>query len=444
MRFSSLFIVICLTLTGFHIEADEEDCDILCRAGIDLGPLELKEKEKERSVKKKTYNTTRLSNLIISDTESTQNLLNNGLGYVNDALKAEGERFSFSIDIGNARGDRHNFSIRNVKMFLEDQSEKYTLFEIDEISCSDGKYSGVGINDLEYITDLYNFKLPNIDYIYMPSECKLSSLDINLPTILALSDIEYGPTSVPMSLFGTLEKGSSDIDLGYSLKTNNDKISFKITLNLANQLMFSGSETISINRQLLYETMETIRSSVLIQTKYTEEKIINNREKFYATLFNLIENGYLIDEFDDEIDYFIASNPLKLYGISYELTWSDDLFRKISSLSNGMVDGGMLALKAYTISKMRRYEFLMLLESFDIGLEYEKQGLFGDILYSLYSESFDEAKKFVSNPQGLGISINSPNGIDNRTLMGIEENPTLIFTILNNINFRVYANPDIY
>jgi len=28
--------------------------------------------------------------------------------------------------------------------------------------------------------------------------------------------------------------------------------------------------------------------------------------------------------------------------------------------------------------------------------------------------------------------------------MGIEQNPTLIFSILNNINLRIYANPDIY
>ena len=144
------------------------------------------------------------------------------------------------------------------------------------------------------------------------------------------------------------------------------------------------------------------------------------------------------------MDYLIVANPVKWYGMSYEIAWSDGLFRQISSLSNGVVDGGMLALKAYTISKMNRYEFLMLLESLELSLEYERQGLFGDILYKLYSETFDEAKRFVNDPKGLGISIDSPNGIDNSTLMSIEEYPTLIFTILNNINFRVYANPDIY
>ena len=144
----------------------------------------------------------------------------------------------------------------------------------------------------------------------MPNECNLSSLDINLPTIFSLLGEDYGPTSVPMSLFGTIEKVSSDIDLGYSLKVNKDKMSLKITFNLANQLMFSMGETISIDKKLLYETLETIRSSVLIETKYTEEKIINNRDEFYATLLNLIEDGYLIDEFNDEIIIELESNHL--------------------------------------------------------------------------------------------------------------------------------------
>ena len=439
MNLKNLFLFLSLIFIVFQIEADEKDCDILCKAGINPTPLELTDKGKPEQ--KKSHKILELQNLIISDTQSTQSLLNNLTGYVNDLLQAEGEKVSFSIGIGSARGDRHNFSIGNMKIFFED-FEKYTLFEIDEVSCSDGKYSGVGVNDMGYFTDLYDFKLPNIDYIYMPHECNLSGLDINLPAIFVLAGNDYGPTSVPMPLFGTIEKASSDIDLGYSLKIDKDKMSFKVKFNFANQVKFSASETISLNKQLVYETLETIRSSILIETKYTEEKIINNRDEFYSTLFNMIEEGYFLDEFNDAMEYLIVANPVKWYGMSYEIAWSKGLFRQISSLSNGVVDGGMLALKAYTISKMNRYEFLMLLESLELNLEYERQDLFGDILYKLYSETFDEAKRFVNNPKGLGISIDSPNGIDNSTLMRIEEYPALIFTILNNINFRVYANPD--
>ena len=446
MKFFNALIVIYLIFIGLYIEAEEEVCDILCRAGIESGPLELKDEEKTDKKKPEKERTSRIvgsSNLVISDTKSTQTLFNNFTGYVNDLLQAEGEKVSFSIDIGSSRGDRHNFSIRNMKIFFED-FKKYTLFEIDEISCSDGKYYGVGVNDMAYFTDLYNFKLPNLDYMYMPHECNLSGLDINLPTIFALAGADYGPTSVPKQLFGTIEKASSDIDLGYSVKINKDKVSGRVKFNFADQLKVSVSETISLDKELIYETLETIRSSILIETKFTEEKIINNRDEFYSTLFNIIEEGYFLDEFNDELEYFSASNPLKLYGMSYEIAWSDNLFKQISSLSNGVIDGGLLALKAYTISKMGRYEFIMLLESLELGLEYERQGLFGDILYKLYSETFDETKRFVNDPKGLGISIDSPNGIDNSILMGIEQNPTLIFSILNNINLRIYANPDIY
>ena len=59
------------------------------------------------------------------------------------------------------------------------------------------------------------------------------------------------------------------------IKTNKDKIFGKATLNFSNQLKFSARETISVHKQLFYETLETIRSSILIETKYTEEKIIH-------------------------------------------------------------------------------------------------------------------------------------------------------------------------
>ena len=52
MKFFNLFIVIYLTLTGFHIAAEEEDCDILCKAGIDPVPFELKDKEKPEKKKR--------------------------------------------------------------------------------------------------------------------------------------------------------------------------------------------------------------------------------------------------------------------------------------------------------------------------------------------------------------------------------------------------------
>ena len=137
--------------------------------------------------------------------------------------------------------------------------------------------------------------------------------------------------------------------MGYSVKINKDKASFKIKFNFANQLKFSASETISINKQLVYETLETIRSSVLIETKYTEEKIINNREEFYSTLFNIIEEGYFLDAFNDEMDYFIASNPLKLYGMSYEIAWSDELFRQIVQPQNFVMQDGVQLLSTINL-----------------------------------------------------------------------------------------------
>ena len=45
--------------------------------------------------------------------------------YDEKKLIKEGERVSFSVGIGSSRGDRHSFSIRNLKIFFEENSEKY-------------------------------------------------------------------------------------------------------------------------------------------------------------------------------------------------------------------------------------------------------------------------------------------------------------------------------
>ena len=441
LRRSAYLPIVFLILISSQIQTEEKDCDILCRAGIEAGPLELEDKEEAKE--KKSYKTSSSLELLITDTRTTQALLNNSLDYLNELLEIDITN-GFSAEIRTSRGDRHNFSIKEMKIFWKDPYEKHTLLEIDRIACSDGQYSGVGINDAQPYYDFYDFKVPDIEYYMNSGECNFSGIDINLPIIFGLSGTDYSPSSFPIPLFGMIEEGSSDIDMSFSSKVNGNKITYGFASNLANQLSFSLIDTLGFEKKELHELLERLRAVILIKTRFTEEEIINRRQEFFEVLAEgLFNDGYLLEELVDEMDYFSDRYPIKLYGISTEIAWSDDLFSQVSRLSSGVVDAAMLALKAYTYTRMNKYEFLRLMESLAVGIDYSLLALYGDIFYNLYSETFDEIKKFTNNPKGLGFSINSPNGIDNRTLMGIEENPTLIFTVLNNTKFKIYANPRI-
>jgi len=271
MRISYISIIF-LIFISIQINAEKEYCDILCKAGVEAGPLELKDKKEFKD--KKSYKLSNIKKLLISDTQTTQSHLNSLMDSLNEILELDSST-RFSAEISISSGDRHNFSIKNIKVFFKKYAEKYTLFEIDEISCSDGKYTGTGINDAQPYLDYYDFKIPDIEYFMKSGECDISGMDLNLPILFGLSGTEYNPSTFDVPVFGLIEQGSSDIDINSSVEVVGDKITAKVTINLANQLRFSLNEAFGFESEKIYQMLETLRTSILIETEYTKEDIIN-------------------------------------------------------------------------------------------------------------------------------------------------------------------------
>ena len=101
----------------------------------------------------------------------------------------------------------------------------------------------------------------------------------------------------------------------------------------------------------------------------------------------------------------------------------------------------MILAKAYTANKMNKYEVQMLLQNF--GFDRELQGLYLDLIYSYYDNLFDEIKIFVNNPRGIMIELDFAEGLDTSILEKLDENPMLFFTILNNMDLSINANPNL-
>ena len=82
---------------------------------------------------------------------------------------------------------------------------------------------------------------------------------------------------------------------------------------------------------------------------------------------------------------------------------------------------------------MSKYELVALLDG--VGIPYEYKGLFDELAYEYYSNFFDEVKTFVNYPRGLGFKVEITDKIDPQVFMQVEDNPMLLFNILNKTFF---------
>jgi hypothetical protein len=178
--------------------------------------------------------------------------------------------------------------------------------------------------------------------------------------------------------------------------------------------------------------------------------LANSEELFpwdeYINIVNKVSEASYDDAFDEaEARFAQLENKLesgltqKVYGVSLGINWSDEMFRKIAYASGGTLDAGLLVAKGVVSNKMNKYELQMLLQN--AGLDRDLQGLYLDYMHTLYDQMYDEAKLFVNNPRGLLLELSFPMGIDETLIYQLEENPMMAFNILNNMEFKIKANP---
>jgi len=129
----------------------------------------------------------------------------------------------------------------------------------------------------------------------------------------------------------------------------------------------------------------------------------------------------------------------KIYKLSFGINWSDEMFRKIAYASGGTIDAGLLVSKGLIANKMNKYEIQMLLQN--AGLDRNLQGLYLDYAYTLYDQFYEQAKIFINNPRGILFELEFPLGLDQQILYEIEQNPMMAFNVLNNMEFKITANP---
>lgn len=435
---SAFLFVNLLSLTSSIMADDDSDvCDILCQAGIVIADVEPVIDESELD------NLSTSSMLIFSDTQSTKQMLQSSILMLQKAI---GDEIPFSVDINSSYGTASSFAIDGFKLLFDDRrsslEDPLELLSIGSHSCS-----GKNVNTYNVLYDIYSdLKIKSDWYKAYPKySCNINNLSFNVEGFFELNgqslgdEIGYGPAGLLFELLNNIDiiySGTSSFDTSSNeLVTSVD---FQINFNDQLQLLISGSE--GINPDGYSNLIQELRSVFIEEDIYeTREMIKNNPSEFWVSFFE-----ELVEDPDFFLDIVESSGLMEasqnMYDSSFGISWSNNFYKDISFLSGGAVDAGMMFAKAYTANKMNKYEVQMLLQNF--GFDRELQGLYLDLVYSYYDQFFDETKIFVNNPRGVMIELEFAEGLDLSIFEKLEENPMLIFTILNNMDLSITANPD--
>lgn len=153
-----------------------------------------------------------------------------------------------------------------------------------------------------------------------------------------------------------------------------------------------------------------------------------------------------INDFIEEIEILesellLASlqNTGKAYGFKFNAAWSERLYEDISLSSEGAIDIALLALKGLFENRLNKEEFEILLQQM-AGPDLAVLVSVSDDLYKIYTDYQPKIRAFAKKPRGLGLSIESKDGLDSSYLMMASENPILLFSILDSIEIELLLN----
>ena len=157
-----------------------------------------------------------------------------------------------------------------------------------------------------------------------------------------------------------------------------------------------------------------------------------------------------IEESLDQIELIeselMLNSSFKYSGTSYDLrfnaAWSERFYEDASLSSEGAIDIAIFTLKGLFENRLSKEEFeMLLLQMVGPELDMFVSELFVlDDLYKIYTDYQPKIKAFANKPRGLGLNIESKDGIDSSYWMMASENPFLLFSLLDSLEIELLLN----
>jgi hypothetical protein len=172
-----------------------------------------------------------------------------------------------------------------------------------------------------------------------------------------------------------------------------------------------------------------------------QEYCIAPQEFIYSSDYEERINDFIeeIEILESELLLASLQNTGKAYGFKFNAAWSERLYEDISLSSEGVIDIALLTVKGLFENRLNKEEFEMLLQQM-AGPDLAVLVSVSDDLYKIYTDYQPKIKAFANKPRGLGLSIESKDGLDSSYLMMASENPFLLFSILDSIEIELLLN----
>ena len=475
--FGYLFVFLIST----PLYSTDDECDILCRSGVQPQDSSKNKSKPKTEVKKKTYDKPKYyssynrSNLIINSTESTKKDITDIKNWIYKNADLSSAPFDIDVDFTSSYGVKDSFRIGNLNFSFIDNyyDTKYEIVSIGSLACN-GSVFGYGINETRPIElILKELVMPTAPKRSEDYSCKIDNISLDYDgiggingeskeTLLYELERETGSRKAAKLVLDLFE----DIDVYYEgVSSYNENI---IRSQIKNVISF-GNSSFSVYLDADSETDLSILYEIFSEAKIFLTTVVgrnlmnelaNAQEVIPLDVYKKIamtvaENQYedrfyeaserFVNSFEnlgidlDNLEASYAPGLSKIYKISFGVNWSNELFREIAYASGGTIDAALLAAKGFTVNKMNKYEIQMLLQS--AGLDRNLQGLYLDYAYTLYDQIYEQAKIFINNPKGLLLELEFPLGLDEQIFYEIEKNPMMAFNVLNNMEFSITANP---
>lgn len=172
-----------------------------------------------------------------------------------------------------------------------------------------------------------------------------------------------------------------------------------------------------------------------------EEYCMAPQEFIYSRDYEERINDFIeeIEILESELLLASLQNTGKAYGFKFNAAWSERLYEDISLSSEGVIDIALLTLKGLFENRLNKEEFEILLQQM-AGPDLAVLVSVSDDLYKIYTDYQPKIRAFANKPRGLGLSIESKDGLDSSYLMMASENPILLFSILDSIEIELLLN----
>jgi len=314
---------------------------------------------------------------------------------------------------------------------LSDMFKSMVIFELDGLALPESLILDEAENELTY------------------SQYIVANRMANYLNELSLKFEQKGKGKLRSSMLFEMELGK-DFSLAYSVDSGFDDAGF-------NSSYFNMIEGLS---SILADTVNDFSFLIELADECKELYVKDNLNAWFAVAdqeYCMAPQEFIYSrDYEERIDGFIEEieileselllaslqNTGKAYGLRFNAAWSERLYEDISLSSEGVIDIALFTLKGIFENRLNKEEFEMLLQQMagpELGV-FVSEFFVSDDLYKIYTDYQPKIRTFANKPRGLGLSIESKDGLDSSYLMMASENPFLLFSILDSIEIELLLN----